>query len=274
MLTTAALDLTSLRLTEVFKANQFHLSDSLVRVASGKRVRDPSDSSVDYFYVHQMRADVRGQEQVMRELTVGGALVNSAIQVGGMVFEDLNRMGEIIKLYYDPNTTDDEKGAYKAEFEAIKNRVMDTIDNSYYGDYQLVKDYGATPLMKIILDPRDISQTFNVSYDSGDVADASGLALGVADQATEQAALQAQLDKAASYLAKSVVYGDSISSHQNMLATKNVRYLQNADEIENADEGAEIMSLIKKSLNQQMTASMMAQAHVFKAGIVAIVGRK
>jgi flagellin-like hook-associated protein FlgL len=274
MLTTAALEVSSLRLTEIFKSNQFDLSNRLARVASGKRVRGPSDNSVDYFYVRQMRADIRGHQQVGRELAVGGALVDMAIDVGGMVFEDVNRLGEIIRLYYDDSTSGEEKDAYRAEFESVKNRIADTISGSYYGDHQLVKDYGATPLMKIILDPRDVGQTYDISYDSGDVADVSGLTLGVTDLAAEQGALQTQLDKAASYLAKSVVYGDSIVSHQNMLAMKNVRYLTNADEIENADQGAEIMALVKKSLNQQMAASMMAQTNMFRAGIAAIVSGK
>jgi flagellin-like hook-associated protein FlgL len=274
MLTTAALEVTSLRLSEFYRTNQFVLNDNLLRVASGKRVREPADNSADYFYAHQIRADIKGQQQVRRELAVGGALTDTAKEVGSMVFEDLNRLGEIIQLYYDDNTTDDEKGAYKAEFNAVKNRITDTIANSYYNDYQLVKDYGATPLMKIILDPRDISQTYDISYDAGDVADASGLVVGVTDQATEQTALQDELDKAASYLAKSVVYSDAISAHQNMLAMKNVHYEDNAAAKENADEGAEVMALVKRSLNQQMAVSMMAQANMFKAGIAAIVAKK
>ena len=59
-----------------------------------------------------------------------------------------------------------------------------------------------------------------------------------------------------------------------MLALKNVRYIENADNIENVDEGAEMMALVKKYLNQQMTASMMAQTHIFRAGIAAIVAGK
>ena len=274
MLTTAPLDIASLRLSEFFQANQVSIANSQLRIASGKRINSPSDGSADYFIVQQIRADVQGQQQAGRELSVGGALVDTAKAVGSMVYEDLNRMQQIVKFYYDDGTTDDEKGAYKAEFNAIKNRIAYTINDSSYNGYQLIKDYGSSAMMKIITDPRDYGNTFNISFDAGDVADASGLTLGATNKATEQAAVQQQLDKAASYLAKSTVYCDSISTQQDMLDAKNTNYNENADTIENADEGAEVMAMTKKSLYQQIAVSMMAQANMFKAGIATIAARK
>ncbi|MBN2035320.1 MAG: hypothetical protein JW768_01125 [Chitinispirillaceae bacterium] len=274
MLISAALNSTSLHLSEIYKLNQLRINDNMVRVATGKRFQYPSDNIPDYFRVHQLRADIKGHQQVQRELSYGAALLDSAKEVGTIVFEDLIKMQELMKEYYDPGRTDDERTADQIQFNVIRQRISDAIDTAYYDGWELVQDNGSTPLLSIILDPRDISQTYDISYDAGDVTDVSGLTLGIGAQAAEEAALQSQLDRAASYLAKSVVYSDAVASHQNLLSLKNIRYLDSIDNVEKADDGAEIMSLVKKNISQHMTVSMMAQANMFRSGIASLVESK
>jgi flagellin len=272
MLTTAALEITSLRISEFFKNNQHSIQKSLVRVSSGKRFVEPADAVSEYFRTKQIKADIRGLQQIQRELSMGIALTDTAKGVGTTVFEDLTRMQELFKSYYDPRSTTDQRTIDQTEFEVIKNRIADETADAYYDDWKLVKDCGTTPLMSIILDPRDISMTYDISYDAGDVTDVSGLSLGVSDQATEQAALQEQLNHAASYLAKSVVFNDALAMHRDLISQKSITYEGSAENAENIDEGAEIMALVKKNINQQMAVSMLAQANMFRIGIAALAG--
>jgi flagellin-like hook-associated protein FlgL len=274
MLISAAMTTTSLNLTDCYRLNQSRLADSMLRVASGKRFQSPADSISDYFRAKQFKADIKGQQQVQRELSVGAALLDTAKEVGGTVFEDLTKMQELMKNYYDANSTEDERAVNKAEFNAIKNRIADTIENTYYGEWKVVQDNGMTPLLSIVLDPRDISMTYDISYDTDDVTDATGLTLGIFDQATEEAALQGELDHAASYLAKSVVYSDAVMAHRDMISNKSIRYQESIDNTEKNDDGAEMMNLVRLSINQQMTVSMLAQANMFRSGIAALVSAK
>jgi flagellin-like hook-associated protein FlgL len=274
MLISAAMTTTSLNLTDYYRLNQSRLADSMVRVASGKRFQNPADSISDYFRSQQFKADIKGHQQVQRELSYGSAFLDVAKEVGQSVFEDLGKMKELMDHYYDATTTTDEKSADKAVFEAIKNRISDDIENSYYGEWKAVQDNGLTPLLSIVLDPRDISMTYDISYDADDVTDATGLTLGVSGQATEEAALQGQLDRAASYLAKSVVYSDAVMAHRDMLSNKNVRYQESIKNTEKNDDGAEMMNYVRLSLNQQMTVSMLAQSNMFRSGIAALVNAK
>ena len=274
MLISAAMTGTSLNLTDCYQLNKFRLADSMLRVASGKRVLNPSDSISDYFHSRQFKADIRGYNQVQRELGVGAGLLESAKDVGEFVFEDLNRMKELIQDYYKETTTDDQRAAEVAEFNAIKARIDDTIENAYYGEWKLVEDNGAKPLLSMVLDPRDITVTYDISYDADDVTSAAGLTLGGSDQATEEAALQVQLDRAASYLAKSVVYSDAVMAHRNMISDKSIHYMDSIDNAEKNDDGAEMMNLVRLNLSQQMTVSMLAQSNMFRSGIAALVNTK
>jgi flagellin-like hook-associated protein FlgL len=274
MLTTAPLDLTSLRLSAFYRINQNNIYNNMTHVASGKRVAQPSDNAADYFYAKRMNADIQGLQQVQREMSVGSALLDSAKAVGSSAFEDLTRMGQLISLYYDPSRTSDEQGADKAEFDATRNRVLSDLSTAYYDKWKLVADNGSTPLMKIMLDPRDISQTFDITYDAGDVADPSGLTLGNSDKATEMAALQAQLDKAGSYLAKSTVYSDALAAQHELNAKKVVTYTENAQDAEGVDDGAAMMKLVRQNLCQQLAVSMLAQANMFKNGVAALAWGK
>ena len=274
MLISAAMTTTSLNLTDCYRLNQSRLADSMLRVASGKRFQSPADSISDYFRSRQFRTDIKGNQQVQRELSVGAGLLDAAKEVGGTVFEDLTKMQELMQDYYDITRSADDRAADKIEFNAIKNRIADIIENTYYSDWKLVQDNGAKPLLSIVLDPRDISMTYDISYDAGDVTDATGLTLGVSDRATEEAALQGQLDHAASYLAKSVVYSDAVMAHRDMLSNKNINYQECIDNTEKNDDGAEMMNLVRLNLNQQMTVSMLAQANMFRSGIAALVSAK
>ena len=274
MLISADMTTTSLRLSEFYRLNEYRMADNMMRVASGKRFQRPADSIPDYFRSQQFRADIKGQQQVQRELSYGSALTGAAKQIGQEVFEDLGKLQELMDHYYDPATSADERHADQIVFTSIKNRIMDTVDAAAYDEWKLVQDNGATPLMSIVLDPRDISLTYDISYGAEDVTDASGLTLGVGAQADEQAALQTELNHAASFLAKSIVYSDSVMSHRDMLADKNVRYMESLDNTESSDDGAEMMALVRRNMSQQMTVSMMAQANMFRSGIAALVSKE
>jgi flagellin-like hook-associated protein FlgL len=274
MLVSAAMTGTSLQLTGHYRRTEKSIHESMIRVATGTRFQRPADSIAGYFRSQQFRLDIKGQQQIQRELSFGAALLDSAKEVGTTVFEDLTKMQELMKSYRDPNATDDDRTAAQIEFNVIKNRITDTLANAYYDDRKLVADNGATPLMSMILDPRDVSLTYDIIYDGGDVTDATGLTLGIGGQAAEEAALQAQLDHAASYLAKSVVYSDAVASHQGMLAQKNVNYRESVNNNESTDSGAEIMALVRKELNQYMNVSMLAQANMFRSAIAALVNPK
>ncbi|MBN1128829.1 MAG: hypothetical protein JXA71_07575 [Chitinispirillaceae bacterium] len=274
MLISAAMTGTSLQLTGYYRKNERGLQESMLRVATGTRFQRPADAIPDYFRSRQFRADIKGQQQVQRELSFGSALLDSAKEVGTMVFEDLTRMQELMKEYYDDGSSNDERAAAQIEFNVVKNRIIDAVENSYYDKRKLVGDNGAVPLMSIVLDPRDIRVTYDISYGAEDVTDASGLTLGIDTREAEQTALQAELDHAASYLAKSVVYSDAVFSQSSLLAQKNICYRESIENNETTDEGAEIMKLVRRSLNQQMNVAMMAQANMFRAGIAGLVNAK
>jgi flagellin-like hook-associated protein FlgL len=271
MLTTAALDYTSFRLADFYKVNQTDINNSMVRVASGKRFSQPSDDSVDYFHVSSLNADMNGLDYIQQNIRIGSALIDTVKQAGDTVFNDISHMQDLLKSYYNPGSTDDDRSADAVDFDTTKSRVMSEIASTYYDGRKLVDDSSTNPLMTIQLDPHDRTSTCTISYGAADVADVSGLTLGVTDQATESAALQDQLNKAASYLAKTNVFSDSLATYSDLTEQKNEQYSNCVENTSGVDEGNEIMALVKQNISQQMTVSMMAQAANFRIGIASII---
>lgn len=275
MLTTAALDRTSLYLAGFYDNNQSNINNTMVQVASGKRFSQPSEGAADYFHVSSMNADLKGLDYIQQNLRTGSALIDTVKQAGNTVFEDISHMQDLMKSYYNPTSTDDERTTDQVEFETTKNRVMSEIATTYYDGRKLIDDSSANPLKTIQLDPHDRSSTYTINFDAGDVADVLGLTLGVSDQATESAALQGQLNKATSYMAKTNVYSDSLATYDGLTEQKSVQYRNSVSNTENVGEGDDIMAIVRQNISQQMTVSMMAQANMYRIAVAAVaVGLK
>jgi len=85
--------------------------------------------------------------------------------------------------------------------------------------------------------------------------------------------LQAELDKAGSFLAKSNVYSDSLAAQMELTGNKQIYYGEAAEDTVKADDGAAMMKLVKQNLCQQISVAMFAQANMYKQGI-ALIGLK
>lgn len=264
----------SIFLANFYNANQSRLNDNLVRISSGKRFQSPGIHAADYFHAAAMRNDVSGLQSINREIVGATGMLKVAEQVGQSVFDDITRLKEIVKQYYFPATTDEEKTGLGIEFNTIKTRIVNAIGVANYDGKKLIADNGATPLRRVVLDSRDVSQTLDISYNAGDVADVGALAIGVTDQATELDAVEVQLGKSISYLAKTTVYAESLTAFYNMNNKKAITCSQNAEDTENIDGGAEAMELSKRQICQQMTVSMMAQANMVRSSVLALLGIK
>jgi flagellin len=263
---------TSVLLANFYNINQYQLNQSMVNISSGKRFQTPADNAVDYFHAAKMRSNVSGLQQSNRDIAGAVATLDVAKAVGTSVYNDLSHLNDLVNTYYDDGTTDDQKTAITADFNSTKSRIENTINDSSYNNRKLVAATGDTPLTQVILDPSNVADTYQATYDAGDVADASGLTLGVTDKATEQAAVETEFDKASSYLAKTTVYSDSLKAYYDMNGQTEATYEKNAEDTENIDGGAASMELVKQQLCQQMTVSMMAQANMNRSSVLTLIG--
>jgi len=170
-------------------------------------------------------------------------------------------MQQLVNSYYAAGPTAAQQGVDAAQFTALQQQIAATIGSADYDGTQVISANNGAPLWSSMIDPSDPTHQLAITYDPSDIVDASGLTLGASGQASESAALQAQVDAASSYLAKTTNYTDMIDD-QNDLMSGNIATLnQTVSNEQGADEGAAMMALSTQNIYSQSAMSMLAQAN-------------
>lgn len=271
MISTDSFSITASRIANFYNINGAQLSKSLLRMAAQKRFTKPSDNISDYIRSEKIQRENNDYKGIQTELQVALAMMDVAERTAMFVKDDLVRMGELVDRYYDANTTADEQAAIVDEFNLLKTSITDFISNTYYDEKLLIQDTSLTqPLRSIILNPYDITQTFDIDFDSGDVPDVAALDVTVG-QAAAGAAVQAELDKAYSYLAKTSGYIFGLNSQYNMAVNKVVNNKAADSVISDVDAAKEMLEITKRSMRQQASAAMLSQLNISRQSVLTLI---
>lgn len=272
MLTGVSFSVTADRLISIYKSNEYSLTDSLTKVASGKRVSSPVNGSADYFRAQSFSRVYSECDKIRTDVADVAGMIDVGVAAGESVFKNLSKMRQMVDDYYDPNTTQDQKNAMKADFDQLIKQVNSTIANAAYDGKKLIQDTSASgPLKTVFLDDHDLSQTFSVSFTAQQVADPTALTLGSTNQNSEATAVQNELDKAGSYLASVSAYSRGIKSQYRILEKKMTVSRQVVSNITDADEAVEMAKATQNSIRHQTAAAMIAQANSARASILRIL---
>lgn len=271
MMTGTALSVTSWRIALFTRSNENLYGQSMVRLASGKRVNTPSDGIPEYFFNEKMVHSNRANETVRQNIAEGMAFMDVAVSVAEKVFRDIVDMKGIVEQYHNESTDDDERASLAAEFDALKETVTTIIESTAYDGKKVVSDNGAAPFMSIALETRIDSQRMNITFDSDDVANVSTLDIRTLDAATIKNAMEEQLGRAGSYLAKGSAYMRGLNAQYN-LVTSRIETSQEAGERSvDSDTGEEIVRAMNLSIRSQASMSMLAQANMYRASVIKLM---
>lgn len=260
------------RLISIYKSSEYSLTDSLAKVASGKRISSPANGSADYFRAQSFNRGYSECEKIRNDVADASGMIDVGVVAGESVFKNLSKMRQMVDDYYDSNTTQDQKNAMKADFDQLIKQVNSTIANCTYDGKKLIQDTSASgPLKTVLLDDHDLSQTFSINFTAQQVADPTALTLGSTNQNSEATAVQNELDKAGSYLAAISAYSQGIKSQYRILEKKMTVSQQVVSNITDADEAAEMAKATKNSIRHQSAATMMAQANSARASILRLL---
>jgi flagellin len=255
------------RISTFNKVNENTLASSLMSLASGKRVREPKDNIPDYFHAQRLNNQARDYSRIAQDLSETSAMMDVASDAAESVFTGLERMRDLVDLYYDNNSSTDEKTAYKAEFNSLVKQVSHIVDNTNYGGRSLISDSSAKPLANVSLDPNNQQSKFTITFSSQQVADVAELTLGSGESA-DASAIQAELEKAGSYLAKLSGYKRGLDAQYNIVNKKVDLSTANRNNLTDVDSGTEMVLATNKSIRHQTSLSMMAQANVMGSSIL------
>lgn len=273
MLTNVVMTLTMSRLGSHFRNYENEYSESLCKVAAGKNVSKPFDGAADYFHAANYNRQYSDSSRVRSDTAEVSAMLDVASRIGEQVYDGLSEMKSLAENYYDPNASAGIKEIIAADFKAVMNQISAAIDNGYYDGKKLVSDTSVSGALKTVnLDPKDFTKKFSIDFDADQVADPTGLTLGVNSQSDEMDAIMAELEKAGSYLGRVAGYSRGIDAQYNIANTQMISSKDAESAITDADVGTDITKAVGYSIRYQATAAMMAQANALNASIVKVLG--
>jgi flagellin len=272
MLSGISLNTTVFRITQFNKINSQHYSSSIRKLASGKRFQNPSDNISDYFRTENLKRNYHDYGHIKQSIGETIAMVDVAVHIGEGAYNNLLHMRDLVDQYHGTETLDEDKPGIAAEFDALKAEVNHLIENSYYDDKKLVSDSSASPLTRLHLDTSDMNQTYDITFTSDQIADVSSLTLGISDFDTEANAVQAELDKAASYLASASAYSRGLNAQNNIINNKMVNNKVFESALSDIDSAKEMATVVDRSIRHDSSIAMMAQANIFRSAVLKLVG--
>jgi flagellin-like hook-associated protein FlgL len=260
------------RIVDSYIVNGGRMAQSMTRMSSGLAIPKPHDNVSTYFRGDINRRETSDYERIRRDIFQAQQVVKVAEEAGMYVFDDLTRMQELTELYWSDVSTDEDRGMYKVEFDAIKAGAASMIEEARYDGKKLIRDSSADPIRTLQLNPHDFSQTMQITFDSSDVAAPGGLTIDGPDKATALAAVGAERDKAAGYLAKISAYDFGLSSHYDSFGKKVEANNEYYDAIFAVDDAEETMAMVKHSVRTQSSLAMLAQTNMFRQSVLGLLG--
>lgn len=267
MVTGMPLSVTYARIATFNQIKENQLGNSLLNLASGKKVRQPRDGSSEFFRAQRFDRDSNDYSRIKTNIAKASALMDVAVATGEMVYNGIERMKQLVDMYYDDNTAQDEKRSMQSEFSSLVKQVSYIVNNSTYNGKLLVSDSLLNPLDSVNIDPDDITITIDISFGADQVANVEGLTLGNSYQA-DGAAVQNELDKAGSFLANANAFALGLNA-QYALAEKKVDISNTVKgSFIDADGGQELIKAANHSIQYQSSYAMMAQANIMRSSIM------
>jgi flagellin-like hook-associated protein FlgL len=249
-------------LASIYNANTRALSESLGRIASGKRIQKPSDDFAGYIKSRSLLNEVSAYTIVKQDLLKAKGYADYAMEAGTAMMGKLERVKELAVLY--ASTSDpDEQALYVAENLAIRDEITALVADSFI-DNNAAFQVGS--LIDVELDPVGVGGTFNVAFVATDYPTAAEILLLVVTDGGTTA--DAAIGKVTSYLTKASGYSEDIQRHMDLTDIVINSKEAAASLITDIDEVKEMATATDLQIRQQASIAMIAQANISQQGIL------
>lgn len=265
-------------LADVYNQNNLNLSQTLLRLASGKKFLTPSDDISAYFRSQALEQQYQKYEQIRPDMDEWKGVMNLASTAGGEVMSSLERMQELSQLYDGADAST--KTAYTAEYNQILSDMTKTIKNTYYGSTSLLN--GTTTLKTIDLKPDaavDGSQSMAIAPGEA-VTDAhidaltpdAGLGeLNIGDVGNH---ITDAITDVKTFLANVSAYSTGLQSHLNITDSVMENTKSAKSSITDIDQIREMITFTQEDIRNQASLAMIAQANMSQRAMLYLFGMK
>jgi len=242
------------QLSNIYQTNGQALSDTMSRIASGKRIQNPSDDFAGWLKANSFQTDVNNYTNVKQDIQAGKSLADYAVGVGNQIVEDITQMQTLATEYAATNDAQ-KQAAYKDQFTAIQSRVTDEATNAVYDS---VSVYATGALKSVSVNGENAALVVNMTTTNSatpanlnNIQDTTGIS-------NELTAAQTYLDEMTSFSTElanfSKIADTAVSSKQAAISA-----------ITDINEVVEMSNETNLQVRNQAAVSMMTQANVSQA---------
>lgn len=161
-------------LASIYNANSRALSESLGRIASGKRIQKPSDDFAGYIRSRSLLDQAASLQVVKQDLQKAKGAADYALETGTAIMDKLERAQELSVLFAATSDVE-EQAMLTAEHDIIVEELTALIADAFWGIDEVV---ATDVIANVDLDPNAVSGNFLVQFAAGDIIDESLLAIG------------------------------------------------------------------------------------------------
>ena len=256
--------------TAFVSSNGRILQKSLVHLASGLKVMNPSNGAGDYFTGNSYYLKAKGYEEARRGLFQASAILNLAEESISAVFGDLNDIMNYAKEYFKDSTDDTGKKIYTDKINELKNLVAITMENTVFNGKKLLKDSSADPLFEVSIDPSDLDNKFIISFGADLEVDIDAIDLSQSKDDVFSS-IQEQIDRAAKYMGSLSGFKQGVYSQININEISADTMQVSAKNILGLDDMDGIIGTTKRQIQQQAAVSMLAQGNLMRSSVLKLL---
>jgi flagellin len=261
-------------LSSVYNQNNLNLSQTLLKLASGKKFLTPSDDITGYFRSQNLEQQYEKYQRIQPNMQEWKGVMDIASTAGGEVYSSLERMKELSDLY--PTADAATQTASTAEYNKILSDLNKTISTTYYGSYSLLNQVSGTPIKKIDLVPDPTGDTQRMLIDPGEAVTSAHLTALIPatniGTAGANAAITTAMGDAQAFLGNVSAYSTGLQSHLNITDSimQNTQSAKSA--ITDIDTAQEMITFTQQNILSQASLAMIAQANMSQRSILFLYG--
>ena len=248
------------------------LDKTLERLSSGYRINRAADDAAGLAISNEMRTQIRGTAQAIRNAKDGIAVLNVVDGSYNQIVENLQRMRELTKQAGNDTYDTIKRNQIKTELDQIKTEITRIANGTKFNGVQLLSATVVGSYRIQVAAGNNITATgtdtiaLSAAF-SNTVASTGGLLLGTTDvtTATRANALASRLDAGLAALATRLSNVGALTNRLEGIIKNSQVYQENVSaaesRIRNTDVALESSNLSRYQILQQSALSMLAQAN-------------
>ena len=242
------------------------LNKTIGRLSSGLRVESAADDAAGLAVTENMRGQMRGYQQAVRNANDGISILQTAESAYQSISDTLIRMRELAVEAANDSLSDVERGFLDTEFQDLEAEITRISDVTEFNGINLLDGTaGAAGTMTFQVGTRNSADDrITIGLEDQDSTNLGVNASAVDNRANAQTAIE-ELDTALESLnTDRSVLGSTISSLNTAvsnLASSVENYGTAMGQIRDADIGAESANFAREQVLQQAGVAMLSQAN-------------